>query len=96
MQHMPYATICLNIHLKFRFAAILRAISQRNTLFCHYSLLVTLNNTLSFVHETIVPINLVKLTKISNKMEMLIAGVQNQKKGFIYNKYHLTTIFFQL
>ena len=45
----------------------------------HYIIFVTLN---SLVHEKIYPINLIKMTKIENK----IASVQNKKKSFIYNK----------
>ena len=41
-----------------------------------------------FVHKTVVPINLIKLTKINTN----IASVQNKKEGFIYNRLFYRTL----
>ena len=41
---------------------------------------------ISLGHETIVPINLIKLTKMKTKH----ASVENKKEGVIYNRYYFT------
>ena len=52
----------------------------------HYKIFVTLKGNISLVHETIVPINLITLTKNKYKYFKCL----KQKEGFIYYRYYLT------